>query len=116
MRIAAVVVNWNGGAANVACLAVLLDAALVRIVFVDNASYATAREVRTRAAAVGFGARIEQTTCNTFRVVVTGIPEPAASQADFRGEATRAGFHVAIVPAVRYPEVQPDVTPVPETR
>ncbi len=38
MRIAAVVVNWNGGAANVACLAVLLDAKLERIVFVDNAS------------------------------------------------------------------------------
>ncbi len=38
MRIAAVVVNWNGGAANVACLAVLQGAALERIVFVDNAS------------------------------------------------------------------------------
>ena len=38
MRIAAVVVNWNGGASNVACLAVLQGAALERIVFVDNAS------------------------------------------------------------------------------
>ncbi|HUR28399.1 MAG TPA: glycosyltransferase family 2 protein, partial [Planctomycetota bacterium] len=38
MRIAAVVVNWNGGASNLACLAVLQAAALERIVFVDNAS------------------------------------------------------------------------------
>ncbi|MEO6710611.1 MAG: glycosyltransferase family 2 protein [Planctomycetota bacterium] len=38
MRITAVVVNWNGGAANVACLAVLQGAALAQIVFVDNAS------------------------------------------------------------------------------
>ncbi len=38
VRISAVVVNWNGGASNIACLAVLLDAKLERIVFVDNAS------------------------------------------------------------------------------
>ena len=45
MRIAAIVVNWNGGAANVACLAVLQDAALARIVFVDNASTDGSREL-----------------------------------------------------------------------
>ena len=85
----------------------LLDA-----VFADNVTYAAARDVLQKAAAVGFGAHIEQTTCATFRVVVTGVPEPAAAQADFRSEATRSGFRVEIVPAVRYPEVAADVPPI----
>ncbi len=81
-------------------------------VFADNATYAAARDVVNKAAAVGFGAHIEQTACATFRVVVTGIPEPAAAQADFRREATRSGFRIDIVPAVRYPEVAADVEPI----
>ncbi len=81
-------------------------------VFADNVTYAEARAVRAKAAEVGFGPQIEQTACATFRVVVTGIPEPAAAQADFRREATRSGFHIQIVPAVRYPEVPTDVEPI----
>ena len=84
----------------------LLDA-----VFIDNATYAAARDVLKRASAVGFGGHLEQTSCATFRVVVTGIPLPAAAQADFRSEATRSGFKVKIIPAVRYPEVAADVEP-----
>jgi GT2 family glycosyltransferase len=40
MRVAAVVVNWNGGEENLACIASLLDqgGALERIVFIDNGS------------------------------------------------------------------------------
>ena len=85
----------------------LLDA-----VFADNVAYGKAREVLKKASAVGFGAHIEQTGCATYRVVVTGVPEPPAAQADFRSEATRSGFHVELVPAVRYPEVPADVEPI----
>jgi len=40
LRVVAVVVNWNGGAANVACIRSLLDAGLapIDVVFVDNGS------------------------------------------------------------------------------
>jgi hypothetical protein len=85
----------------------LLDA-----LFAHDVTYAKARDVARRAAAVGFGTHIEQTGCATFRVVVTGVPEPTAAQADFRGEARRSGFSVQIVPALRYPEVAPDVPPI----
>jgi 4-amino-4-deoxy-L-arabinose transferase-like glycosyltransferase len=85
---------------------------LVDAVFGQNLTYAEARDIRSRAAAVGFGARIEQIACARFRVVVTGIPEPAPAQADFRGEATRSGFHITFRPALRYPEVAPDVKPM----
>ncbi len=85
----------------------LLDA-----VFAADVSYTDGREVLKKAAAVGFGAHIEQTGCSTFRVVVTGVPKPAAAQADFRSEATRSGFDVQIVPAVRYPEVTATVEPI----
>jgi 4-amino-4-deoxy-L-arabinose transferase-like glycosyltransferase len=85
----------------------LLDA-----VFLDNATYAAAQARLRKAAAVGFGGHIEQTGCATFRVVVTGVPEPPAAQADFRSEATRSGFAVKLVPAVRYPEVPADVPPI----
>ena len=86
----------------------LLDA-----VFLDNATYAAARDVLKKASAVGFGGHLEQTSCATFRVVVTGIPLPAAAQADFRSEATRSGFRIKLVQAVRYPEVPADVAPIP---
>jgi len=90
----------------------LLDA-----VFVDNTSYAEAREVQKRAAAVGFGAaHIEQTGCDKFRVVVTGVPTATSAQADFRNESTRAGFHVKLIPPLRYPEVPDDVAAVPASR
>ena len=85
----------------------LLDA-----IFADNVTYAAALDVLKKAEAVGFGAHIEQTTCSTFRVVVTGVPKPAAAQADFRSEATRSGLKVDLVPAVRYPEVAADVAPI----
>ena len=81
-------------------------------VFADAIPYAAARALRARAASVGFvTARIEQTGCDSFRVVVPGIPEPAANQADFRREAVSTGFRVRIVPAQRFPEVPPDVPP-----
>jgi hypothetical protein len=87
----------------------LLDA-----VFGDGLTYAAARALVGRALAAGFdGARIERTNCSTFRVVVTGIPDDANVQADFRAETARVGFDVSYAPALRYPEVAADVAPVP---
>ncbi len=85
----------------------LLDA-----VFLDNTTYAAARARLKEVAAVGFGGHLEQTGCATFRVVVAGVPKPVAAQADFRSEATRSGFRVKLVPAVRYPEVPADVAAI----
>ncbi len=85
----------------------LLDA-----VFVDDVGYAAARDVLKRVGAAGFRARIEQTTCAGFRVVVPGIPKSAGARADFRGEAKHRGFRVELVPAVRYPEVAADIEPI----
>jgi hypothetical protein len=89
----------------------LLDA-----VFVHDVPYTVAKDVRARAVAVGFkDARIEQTACDAFRVVNTGIPEPKAAQADFLRETTATGFHVVIQAAVRYPEVDPEVPAPPSS-
>jgi hypothetical protein len=76
-------------------------------VFATGVGYAQAKEVAARAARAGFGAKIERTGCSTFHVVVTGIPPDKATA--FQQEAAGAGFRVAIVPAVRYPEVARDV-------
>ena len=82
----------------------------------DDLSYPEAKEVRARAVSVGFASsKIEQTNCDTFRVVVTGVPEPKANQADFIDEATRTGFKVKVVPPERWLEVSPDVAPARET-
>jgi hypothetical protein len=79
-------------------------------VFGDDLTYTRAKRLREAAASVGFGAKIERTACSTFHVVVTGVPVEARKS--FVKEAAGAGFRVAIVPAVRYPEVRPDVAPV----
>ena len=75
-------------------------------VFGDGLTYARSKRLREAAARVGFGAKIERIGCSTFRVIVTGVPDEA--RRSFSEEATRAGFRVAIVPAVRYPEVPPN--------
>jgi hypothetical protein len=99
------------------CHVVQQPGSLFDAVFADEVDYATARDVQARAAAVGFGAaHVERTSCAAYRVVVSGIPEARAAQADFRREATGAGFRVGIVPAVRYPEVPADVAPAPASR
>jgi len=87
----------------------LLDA-----VFGDGLTYSAAQALASRALAAGFdGARIERTNCSTFRVVVTGIPDDAKVQADFRAETARVGFQVSYAPALRYPEVAADIAAVP---
>jgi hypothetical protein len=85
----------------------LLDA-----VFAHDVTYDAARAMRVRAVSVGFkDAKIEQTSCDAFRVVVSGIPEAKAAQADFLRETKATGFEVVIQSPVRYPEVDPDVPP-----
>jgi 4-amino-4-deoxy-L-arabinose transferase-like glycosyltransferase len=84
---------------------------LADAVFADGVTYARAKAIREAAARVGFGlTRIEQTGCNTYRVVVTGVPVNA--EKSFSREAAGVGFRVRIVPAVRYPEVPSDVAPM----
>jgi len=86
---------------------------LTDAVFGDGLSYADASALVTRALAVGFaGSRIERTSCSTFRVLVTGVPDDPQVRADFRAQAARVGFQVAYVPAVRYPEVAAGIPPV----
>jgi hypothetical protein len=85
-------------------------------VFVDGVSYASARAVLARAAAVGYPAVIERTGCRTFRVVVRGVPQTDANRAEFRGESSRAGFDVRFAAGMRYPEVAADVPPPPGPR
>lgn len=79
-------------------------------VFWNGVSYAQAKEMRVRAEEVGFqGLKIERTGCDSFRVVLSGVP---SLDSDIRREAASVGFRIAIVPAVRYPEVPPDVPPM----
>jgi 4-amino-4-deoxy-L-arabinose transferase-like glycosyltransferase len=79
-------------------------------VFAGGIPYARAKAIRKAAAKVGFGPKIERTGCSSFRVVVTGVPDDAKKS--FVKEAAGVGFRVAIVPAVRYPEVPPDAPPM----
>ena len=86
----------------------LLDA-----VFGSDLSYAEANALVARALAVGFeGTHIERTGCSTFRVVVTGVPEDATVQREFRDQVRRVGLDVVYEPAERFPEVAPGVPPV----
>lgn len=80
-------------------------------VFAQDVSYRKARDVHRRAAELGFtgGLRIERTGCDTFRVLLTGVP---SRQNDIRREAASVGFRIDIVPAVRYPEVSATVDPM----
>jgi len=83
-------------------------------VFGSDLSYADASALVTRALAVGFaGTRIERTGCSTFRVVVTGIPDDPAVQADFRQQVEGVGLEVTYEPAERYPEIAAGVPAVP---
>jgi hypothetical protein len=92
------------------------EGTLLDAVFIHDTTYDVARTVRARAVSVGFkDAHIEQTACDAFRVVVTGIPEPKAAQADFLRETKSTGFDVVIQPPVRYPDVDPDVPPPPSS-
>lgn len=86
----------------------LLDA-----IFGQGLRYAEAARLHARALEVGFvGSRLERTGCSTFRVVVTGVPDDRAVQADFARQAEGVGLPVEYSGAVRYPEVPSDVAPV----
>jgi len=88
---------------------------LVDAVFDDDLTYAEAKDLRARALAIGYtgGLRLERTGCSTFRVVVTGVPDDPAVQADFKRQATRIGFQIEYASPRRYPEVAVDVPAVP---
>lgn len=91
-------------------------AGLFDAVFASGVSYANAREVQARALRSGFtGTLIEHTGCSSFRVVVRGVPADRRTQEDFRRETASVGLNVSIVRGMRYPEVPPDIEPVPET-
>ena len=82
-------------------------------IFGRELDYRAASELARRALEVGFqGAHIERTGCATFRVVVTGVPDDPAVQDEFRRETRSVGLDVSYEPAVRYPEVEPDISPV----
>jgi hypothetical protein len=82
-------------------------------VFGERLGYAEARELRLRMEAIGYeGMKTERTNCSEFRVVVTGIPDDERVRDEFQAQARANGFTVAYEPAVRYPEVPPDVPPV----
>jgi hypothetical protein len=83
-------------------------------VFGSDLGYAEASGLAQRALDVGFqGTRVERTRCDAFRAVVTGVPDDAAVQREFRKETARVGFDVSFTPAVRYPEVERGIAPVP---
>jgi len=87
----------------------LLDA-----VFGSDLDYAPASALAQRVLEVGFqGTRVERTGCDTFRVVVTGVPDDPKVQAELRQEAARVGLAVTYAPAARYPEVEAGIAPVP---
>jgi hypothetical protein len=82
-------------------------------IFGRELSYPAASELTRRALEVGFqGAHIERTGCSTFRVVVTGVPDDPAVQDELRRETQSVGLDVSYEPAVRYPEVPADISPV----
>jgi hypothetical protein len=83
-------------------------------VFGSELGYADASDLAQRALDTGFqGTHVERTGCDAFRVVVTGIPNDPAVKADFRRETAGAGFDVSFTPAIRYPEVERGIAPVP---
>jgi hypothetical protein len=83
-------------------------------VFGSDLDYAAASALTQRALEVGFqGARIERTGCDTFRVVVTGVPDDPKVQKELQHEAAGVGLDVTYVPATRYPEVEAGIAPVP---
>jgi hypothetical protein len=85
----------------------------VDAVFEDGMTYRDAAILLRRALALGFeGTRVERTDCSVFRVVVTGVPDDASVQTDFRRQAESVGLQVVYAPAERFPEVSPDVPPV----
>jgi len=89
---------------------------LTDAIFGERLAYAEARDLRARMEAIGYeGVKTERTGCSDFRVVVPGVPEEARVKQEFRANAAAAGFSVSYAPALRFPEVPPDVPPVPET-
>jgi hypothetical protein len=96
------------------CHIAVAQGELVDAVFGSDLGYAEASDLAQRALDTGFqGTRVERTGCDTFRVVVTGIPDDPAVQADFRRETASVGFDVSFAPAARYPEVERGIAPVP---
>jgi len=82
-------------------------------VFGDRLTYAEAASLAERARSVGFvAARLEQTSCSLFRVVVTGVPDKASVRSDIRSEAASVGLRVVFAAPVRYPEVSTNVVAV----
>ena len=83
-------------------------------VFGSSLGYMEASDLAQRALDVGFqGTHVERTGCDSFRVVVTGIPDDPKVQQEFRKEAAGVGLDVSFVPATRYPEVERGIPPVP---
>jgi hypothetical protein len=78
-------------------------------VFGDELTYHEAVQLDAKARSVAYPAKIERTGCDTFRVVVTGIPQDAAGQRSFHQESARVGLDPHFTPAVRYPEVPADI-------
>jgi hypothetical protein len=82
-------------------------------VFGSLLTYRAARRLARHALQVGFkGTRVERTACSEFRVVVTGVPDDPAVQADFREQAESVGLTVSYEPAARFPEVSTKIPPV----
>lgn len=83
-------------------------------VFGEDLTYAEAKDLRARAFAIGYtgGLKLERTGCSTFRVIVTGVPDDPAVQADFERQAASAGFPIEYAAPLRYPEVAVDVPAV----
>ena len=87
---------------------------LVDAIFGDDLTYGEARSLRERALNAGFqGTTLERIGCSSFRVVVTGVPEDAAVQTDFRREVESVGLAVEYEEAQRFPETAPDIPAVP---
>lgn len=95
------------------CRIVSTPGELLDAVFGDALAYREATVLLERALGSGFvGTRIERTNCEAFRVVVTGVPDDAAVQANFRQQVESVGLGVEYAEAQRFPEVSPNVPPV----
>lgn len=82
-------------------------------IFGERLSYIDAQSLVRKMEQVGYqGVKLERTGCAEFRVVVTGVPDDERVREEFRTQAASVGLEVTYAPAVRFPEVSPDVPPV----